>query len=104
MKPLRFMAVALLLLTGCVVNDSMIVSDKSTVFGLEVAYQGELPHVRLGLIRHYYFRLPTSTNGPVFAPYFVSDTTADIGLTRQTANERFAAGSTNFQWLAATNK
>jgi len=94
--------ICLLALTGCA-SEKLIQSDKVTVFGLEAAYQGY--GVRFGLVRHYYFRVPTSTNY-IYAPVFNSDTTADIGMTHQVANERFATGSTNFQYLGnvATNK
>jgi hypothetical protein len=90
--------ICLLALTGCE-SPTVIQSDKVTVFGFEGSYQGT--GLRFGLVRHYYFRVPTSTNC-IYAPVFNSDTTADISMTHQSANERFSTGSTNFQFITNT--
>lgn len=89
----------LVAITGCKAPDpSHIVVRKSTVFGLDIAYDGQMPHVRFGLIRYYYQEIPTSTNY-VFAPIYNSDTTADLGLTHQSAIERFSTGTSNFVFI-----
>jgi hypothetical protein len=68
-----------------------IVAVKSTVFGLDISSNGEVPHIRLGLVRHFYQQIPTSTNA-VFSPVYTSHTDAVIGATRQTVIEDFTIG------------
>lgn len=74
-------------LNGCLAPRNRIVSDKSTVFGLEIAYKDV--KVRFGLIRNFNVSVPTSTN-KVFAAPFSTGMDADLKLTSQKANEQFS--------------
>lgn len=89
--------VPLALLTGCFGRTpSNITSFKTTVLGLDVSQSpgtGMTPAFRLGLVRSYYQSIPTSTNGTIHAPEFVSSVTADVGLTKQRVSEDFASGA-----------
>lgn len=72
-----------LLFTGCVaaIKSGYIVSAKERFFGIVVA-QGanQVPEVKLGFGSVVYMMIPTSTNGPIFAPKFADTFTIDQGL------------------------
>lgn len=68
---------------------------KSTVLGFDFSLEGNIPHFRLGLVRYFYFKVPTSTNQLFAAPYH-SYINAKLGITSQDAIEVFSTGaSTN---------
>lgn len=90
-----FCFIALLTCCGCVVlPPDNIVTAKATVFGLDVSGDPVTgtPHVRLGLVRYLYQRVPTSTNQVFSAPYS-STVDATTGLTSQHAIETFSTGA-----------
>lgn len=77
-----------ILCSGCVTEHKQVLI-KSTVFGLQIGTSpasAAIPQIQFGLIRNTYLSNPTSTN-QVFAAPLTSDVQADIGLTRQMANE-----------------
>lgn len=77
---------------GCVViPPDNIVTAKATVFGLDVSNDPVTgtPHLRLGLVRYLYQRVPTSTNAVHAAP-FSSAVDATTGIASQHATEKFS--------------
>lgn len=88
----RLLATAVLVLScGCVqFKTESIVAVKVTTFGLNLGVDPatRTPTVQLGLHRIFYQRIPVSTNGPVFAPRYTNYVHAEIGLTKQTVEER----------------
>lgn len=82
----------LALCAGCVsLPRDCAVADKVTVLGLDVSPYGTSgPHVRLGLVRHFYQHVPVSTN-QLYAPPYSADVVAGVGVTQNTT-EKFAVG------------
>lgn len=100
--------IILLFLCGChsIIRKDNIVIIKSTVFGLDIStYPNNLPHIRFGLVRHFYQTFPTSTNGPVFAPQYSTYVNGDIGVTAQDVQEEFHIGNGNTNLIGiSTNR
>lgn len=94
MKPARAItcAAALLCVPACVViPPGNIVAAKATVFGLDVSSDpvSGVPHLRFGLVRYFYQRIPTDTNVLHAAP-FANTVDATAGLASSRAVETFS--------------
>lgn len=95
-----FLSLALAaLLSGCITApDSSILAVKDTVLGIDIGSSNpQTYHMRLGLVRRHYQRIPTSTNGVVFSPDYSSAADGGVGLTRQNAKEEYRVGKHVFR-------
>lgn len=84
MKNIKTLATALAVasivgLTGCqtALNSNKIISQTSWIVGIKLTTTSPvsgtiLPDVKLGVVRETITMIPTSTNGPIYAPRFGS--------------------------------
>ncbi len=84
-----------LLLGGCQTPGATdIEAEKETVFGVDISYSAasSSPRVRIGLIRRFHQRVPTSTNH-VYAPDYATSMDANIRPLSQSVRENFGTGA-----------
>lgn len=69
-KLFALVIVAAFFVAGCAHNPSQIVSTTQTIIGIDISQSAEssTPHVRFGFVRNQFHRVPTSTNGAIYAP------------------------------------
>jgi hypothetical protein len=82
MKIIQILTIGLLALTGCVtaLKSDKIVAVKQRCFGIVVETASTAsgpPSVKLGFVSTVVQIIPTSTNGPIYAPEYVD--TFDLG-------------------------
>lgn len=98
LKTIKYLSIVILLIfTGCstVNTDKDIILEKTTVFGLEIAEPTGRTKLRFGLVRYFYQKIPTSTNGPIFSPIYSSSVDSTLGFSEQKVKENFVIGNTN---------
>lgn len=87
--------VFLISLTGCVsVQRTDMLLDKSTVLGVDIAEPTGHARIKIGLIRNFYQRIPTSTN-QIYTPNYSTHVNSTLGFTSQTVEESYSVGNTN---------
>ena len=105
MLALAATALAVVWLTGCVVApDDSILAVKDTVLGVDIGSSNpQTYHMRIGLVRRFYQRIPVGTNA-IFAPDYATAVDGGVGLTHQNAKEMFRTGQFGFDESPANSQ